>query len=89
MATKRIVKDNSLNTPIELEADAFRTSAGRSADVVRSISKCQNELQWMTGFVLKSLRLESKVMLSTGADLSSINFDAIRHSLTDKSPNLG
>jgi Fe-S cluster assembly protein SufB len=53
---------------------------GLNEDVVREISALKNEPEWMLEMRLKGLRLfQKKPMPTWGADLSDIDFDAIKY----------
>ncbi|MCC6643302.1 Fe-S cluster assembly protein SufB [Candidatus Peregrinibacteria bacterium] len=60
----------------------FRTEAGLSEEVVRSISGQKNEPQWMLEKRLEALAIfNSKIMPTFGADLSGIEFEKIHYYL--------
>ena len=57
---------------------AYKSKAGLTEDIIRDISRENNEPEWMTEFRLKSLAIYNKKPIPTwGADLSELEMDDI------------
>lgn len=59
---------------------AYSSEPGLSEGVVREISRLKNEPEWMLQYRLQAYRIfQEKPLPTWGADLSTIDFDAIRY----------
>ena len=67
------------------DKDAYRISAGLTADIVEQISKEKDDPEWMREFRLKSLETYNKLQVPEwGPDISELNIDNIATYVTKK-----
>lgn len=68
------------------DKDAYRISAGLTADIVEQISKEKDDPEWMREFRLKSLEVYNRLQVPEwGPDISELNIDNIATYVTKKS----
>ena len=68
------------------DKDAYRISAGLTADIVEQISNEKDDPKWMREFRLKSLEVYNRLQVPEwGPDISELNIDNIATYVTKKS----
>ena len=68
------------------DKDAYRISAGLTADIVEQISNEKDDPEWMREFRLKSLEVYNRLQVPEwGPDISELNIDNIATYVTKKS----